>query len=71
MEREGAALGDAFLGREFGRDTCKNLMKRSVRPPVSWRTILSLAKGNSYDAFVADSMGLDRDPKISDQRIPL
>jgi len=90
-------LGDGFLGREFDRNTCKNLMKLlghgpglpgNVKSfyivpldpahsaglaghlPVK-RTILSLAKGNSHYAFVAGSMGLDRDPKISDQRIPL
>ena len=98
-------LDDGFRGREFDRNTCKNLMKllgrrpglpgkvtssyivpldpaqsaglaghvpakRSVRPPESWRTILSFAKGNSCHVFVAGSMGSDRDPTISDQRIP-
>jgi hypothetical protein len=29
------------------------------------------AKGNSRYPFVAGSMGLDRNPTISDQRIPL
>jgi len=34
------------------------------------RAILFFARGNSRYGFVAGSMGLDRDPKISDQRIP-
>jgi hypothetical protein len=50
-----------FSGREFVRNTSKNLIKR---------TLLSLAEGNSRYLFVAGSMGLDRDPTISDQRIP-
>jgi hypothetical protein len=63
-------LGDGSWGREFDRNTCNNLMKRSVRPPVSRRTILSFAKGNSRYAFMGGLMGLDRDPQISDQKIP-
>jgi hypothetical protein len=35
------------------------------------RTILFLARGNSRYRFLAGSMGLDRHPTISDQRIPL
>ncbi len=65
-----ALLGDGFWGEGFDRNACKNLIKRSVRPPVSWRTILSFAEGNNRYVFVADSMDLDRDPKVSDQRIP-
>jgi len=34
------------------------------------RAILFFARDNSRYGFVAGSMGLDRDPKISDQRIP-
>jgi hypothetical protein len=64
------SLSDGFWGREPDRNACENLVKRSVRPPVSWRTILFLDKGNSRYPSVAGSMGLDRDPAISDQRIP-
>jgi hypothetical protein len=35
------------------------------------RTILFFARGNSHYRFVAGSMGLESDPTISDQRIPL
>ncbi len=49
------------LGREFARNTSKNLIKR---------TILFFAKGNSRYRFVNGSMGLDSDPTVSDQRIP-
>jgi hypothetical protein len=35
------------------------------------RTILFLARGNRRYRFVAGSMDLNRDPTISDQRIPL
>ncbi len=35
------------------------------------RTILFIARDNSRYRFVAGSMSLDRDPTISDQRIPL
>jgi hypothetical protein len=55
-------LGDGFWGRECDRNTCKNLIKR---------TILSFAKGNSCQVFVTGSMGLDRDLSIRDERIPL
>jgi hypothetical protein len=63
MKRAGEyPLGDGLWGREFDRNTCKNLMKR---------TILSFAKGNSRNAFMAGLIGLDRHPQMSDQRIPL
>jgi hypothetical protein len=35
------------------------------------RMILFFVRGNSRYHFVAGSMDLDRDPTISDQRIPL
>jgi hypothetical protein len=59
----GYLLSYGCCGREFGRNTSKNLTKR---------TILSFLKGNRRCyAFMVGSMGLDPHPKISDQRIPL
>lgn len=55
-------LRNGFWGREPDRNTCENLTKR---------TILFFAGNNGRYLFVADSMVLDRNPTISDQRIPL